>query len=151
VNLITGYDGIQFTISIWGPSKDDEISYDKVSIEKSDFLPFLDMKMYWNGSDNLTFDVYHKEGQQIKYLHHNSTHPPHIFKVIKTGVFQCLATLISMSEVSENAKMSSLHPVHHQALVEVGLISAEASTPSLQSILLLKTCTMLLLGLRRLK
>jgi hypothetical protein len=73
VNLITGYKGLQITVSIWGPSKDDGISYDKVLTEKSDFRPFLDMKMYWNGSDNLTFDVYHKEGQQqIKYLNHDS-------------------------------------------------------------------------------
>jgi hypothetical protein len=84
--------------------------------------------MYWVSSDNLTFAVYNKEGQQIKYMNHDSTHPPHIFKAIKTRVFQHLTTLTSVSEASENAKMSSLHPVHqHHALIGAGLLSTEGS------------------------
>jgi hypothetical protein len=42
-------------VSIWGLIKGDDANHTKVSIslEKQDFLPFLDMKMYWNDKDEL--------------------------------------------------------------------------------------------------
>jgi hypothetical protein len=43
VNHVTGYDGLQFTVSLWGLDKEDGSSHDKVSIEQKEFLPFPDM------------------------------------------------------------------------------------------------------------
>jgi hypothetical protein len=58
-----------------------------VTVEPTDYLPFLDMKLYWDAHDELAFTVYRKMGQQqLKYLNNDSTHPPHVFRAISLSV-----------------------------------------------------------------
>jgi hypothetical protein len=47
VNIITGYEGLVFTISIWGKYKGGKVRHPKAEIVKSSYFPFLNMKMTW--------------------------------------------------------------------------------------------------------
>jgi hypothetical protein len=59
VSKVTKCEGLQFTISIWGAEKKDCTTHDKkVMVEPTDYLPFLDMKLYWDNNKNITFTVY---------------------------------------------------------------------------------------------
>jgi hypothetical protein len=60
VNIVTGYKGLVFTVSIRGPPK-------SRGCGKFSF-PFLDMKMTWSEEGDLRFGVYLKPGQEMKYL-----------------------------------------------------------------------------------
>jgi hypothetical protein len=124
VNHITGYDGLQFTVSLWGLDKEDGAPHDKVSIKQEDFLPFLDMKLYWNDQQELAFDVFHKPGQQIKYLNSDSTLPPHMFWAIKSGVLKRLASLMTCDEDSE-------------ALANADLLKKTDDSPTLSQVLMM--------------
>jgi hypothetical protein len=62
VNKVTKYDGLQFTVSFWGAEKEDGTTHEKVTVEHTDYLPFLDMKLYWDEHDELAFMVYRKMG-----------------------------------------------------------------------------------------
>jgi hypothetical protein len=89
VNKVTRYDGLQLTVSIWGADKEEGTTHEKVTVEQTDYLPFLDMKLYWwDKNENLAFTVYQKPGQQLKYLNKDSTHPPHVFGAIRWRFFQ---------------------------------------------------------------
>jgi hypothetical protein len=39
LNKITKYDGLQFTVSIWGAEKEDGTIHEKVTVEPTDYLP----------------------------------------------------------------------------------------------------------------
>jgi hypothetical protein len=78
VNKVTKYDDLQLTVSIWGAEKkEDGTTHEKVTVEQTDYLPFLDMKVYWDMNENLAFTVYQKPGQeQLKYLNKDSIAMP---------------------------------------------------------------------------
>jgi hypothetical protein len=44
VNLITGYEELIFTVSIWRERKNDEVGHLKAKVVRSSHFPFLDMK-----------------------------------------------------------------------------------------------------------
>jgi hypothetical protein len=69
--------------------------HEKVTVEPTNYLPFLDMKLYWDEYDELAFTVYRKMGRQLKYLNNDSTHPPHVFRAISLSVYARLANLTS--------------------------------------------------------
>jgi hypothetical protein len=133
---VTGYDGLQFTICLWGLEKENGILSQTVTIEKEDFLPFLlDMKLYWNAEDELAFDVFHKPGQQIKYLNSDCTHPPHVFRAIKYGVLKCLASLMTCDEESAHQTMLLLHSDHHEAMQDARLSKLSEASDTLSQVL----------------
>eukprot|EP00957_Ditylum_brightwellii_P045801 3474709-Ditylum_brightwellii.AAC.1 len=57
-------------------------------------FPYLDMQLMWK-KDDLSFEVYHKKGQQIKYVNQASYHRNAVFKAIPAGVFTRLGRLTS--------------------------------------------------------
>ena len=133
VNILTGYDGLVFTVSIWRELKDDDGIHPKAEVVKSSHFPFLDMKMTWSAEGELHFGVYLKPGQELKYLNSDSSHPPHCFRAITKSVFGCLASLTSLTESSRYKSMKDLYPKHHEALEHAGL--APSYTPTLQEVI----------------
>ena len=60
VNIITGYKGPVFTVSIWREQKNDKVSHPKAEVVRSSHFMFLDMKMTWSEQGELRFGVYLK-------------------------------------------------------------------------------------------
>jgi hypothetical protein len=116
INRVTKYEGLQFTVSIWGPEKKDNTPHPKVTVEKTDYLPFLDMKLYWDEWGDLAFTVYRKDGQLPKYLNADSTHPPHVFGAVPHSVLARLANLTTLTEENGNKTMKEIHPDHISTL-----------------------------------
>jgi hypothetical protein len=132
VNKVNRYDGLQFTISIWGAEKEDGTTHEKVTVEQTDYLvlPFLDMKLYWDKNENLAVTVYQKPGQQLKYLNKDSAHPPHVFRAIPLVVLSRLANLTSYDATNKHKTMKDLHPGHCDALEKANLTSNQAKSKS---------------------
>jgi hypothetical protein len=106
-----------------GPEKVDNTPHPKVTVEKTDSLPFLDMKLYWDEWGELSFTVYRKDGQLLlKYLNADSTHPPHIFRAVPhSAVLARLANLITLTEENGNKTMKEIHPDHINTLKAANL------------------------------
>jgi hypothetical protein len=121
----TKYDGLQFTVSIWGEKKEDGTTHEKVTVEPTNYLPFLDMKLYCDKHDELAFTVYRKMGQQLKYLNNDSTQPPHVFRAISLSVYARLANLTSYDSTDRHKTIRELHPDHCNALDHAKLSSKE--------------------------
>jgi hypothetical protein len=82
-------------------------------------------------NENLAFTVYRKPGQQLKYLNKDSTHPPHVFRVIPLAVLLRLANLTSYDGTNKHHKtMKDLHPDHCDALEKANLTSNQAKSKS---------------------
>jgi hypothetical protein len=47
VNIVTSYERLVFTVSIWREEKDDEVGHPKAEFVRSPHFPFPDMKMTW--------------------------------------------------------------------------------------------------------
>jgi hypothetical protein len=126
VNRVTRYDGLEFTVSIWGAEKEEDgTTHEKVTVEQTNCLPFLDMKLlYWDKNENLAFTVYRKQGQQLKYLNKDSTHPPHVFRAIPLAVLSRLANLTSYHGTNKHKTMKDLHPDHCNALEKANLLTS---------------------------
>jgi hypothetical protein len=133
VNVVTGYEGLVFTVCVWREKDNDEVGHPKAEVVKSAHFPFLDMKMSWSAEGDLRFGVYLKPGQQLKYLNSDSSHPPHCFKAITKGVFGRLASLTSLTDESRYKSIKDLYPLHHKALESAGL--APEYVPTLQEVL----------------
>jgi hypothetical protein len=121
VNRATKYEGLKFTVGIWGPEKEDNTPHPKVMVEKTDYLPFLHMKLYWDEWGNLAFTVYRKDGQLLKYLNADSTHPPHVFRAAPHSVLARLANLTTLTEENGNKTMKETHPDHINAIEAANL------------------------------
>jgi hypothetical protein len=65
VNRVTRYEGLQFTISTWGVEKEDDLIHKKITVEPTPCLPFLDMQLFWNDKDELSFNAHMQEGQAL--------------------------------------------------------------------------------------
>eukprot|EP00957_Ditylum_brightwellii_P180397 13742030-Ditylum_brightwellii.AAC.1 len=103
VNKLVRGDYFQFTAEIWNPPQHnnlptleplDKILPDeewrkwkkKVKFVEKDAFPYLDTQLQWK-DDDLSFAVYHKKNQTIKYVNCESCHQTAVFKAIPAGVF----------------------------------------------------------------
>eukprot|EP00957_Ditylum_brightwellii_P192542 14659667-Ditylum_brightwellii.AAC.1 len=78
------------------------------------------MKMKWQQSE-LLFQVYNKEGQQLKYVDKQSTHRPSTFRSITSRVFKRISQLTSKSESMKWVRIDKVFPGHAEALSKAGL------------------------------
>jgi hypothetical protein len=87
---VTKYEGLQFTIIIWGPEKEDNTPHPKVTVEKTDYLPVSGHHeaLLEQMGQPVAFTVYRKDGQLLKYLNADSTHPPHVFRAVPAQYLQ---------------------------------------------------------------
>eukprot|EP00957_Ditylum_brightwellii_P081050 6164523-Ditylum_brightwellii.AAC.1 len=93
----------------------------KVKLVNKDAFPYLDMQLQWE-DNNLSFAVYHKKNQTIKYVNRESCHRTAVFKAVPTGVFIRMGRLTSMTEKNKNAPITSLCPMHADALKKVNIL-----------------------------
>lgn len=121
IDSLAGSSYLQFTAEIWGADREDGTSSTKVSISKKAAFPYLDMEMYWVGTE-LQFRVHLKENQQLKYLNKGSAHTSACFRAIPTGVFGRLAKLTSATGESSNKSLEELYPKHAEALKIANLV-----------------------------
>jgi hypothetical protein len=75
--------------------------------------------------------VHGKEGQALTYLNSNSTHPPHVFRVITTAVLTRLASLTTSDGDNKLKSMKELYPVHCKAIKYANLSPKDNVPPSL--------------------
>ena len=94
---------------------------EKVTINETNAFPFLDMKMAWNES-NITYEVYFKENQRIKYLNKGSTHRETVFQAIPRGVFNRLSLLTTFNDSNRSKRVDEIYLIHAEALVLAGII-----------------------------
>ena len=123
MNKKTGGNWFVFTVVIWDRGKE-SIGTDKdiVSLDGSDKLSYLDMYLGWNEDETgLTFSVYRKPGQRLKYVDNLSCHTPATRRAIPEGVFKRLAKLTSWSPENENRTIRDLYPSHAEALEKAAL------------------------------
>jgi hypothetical protein len=115
-----------------GAEKEDCTTHEKVTVEQTDYLPFLDMQLYWDKNENMAFTVYRKPGQQLKHLYKDSIHPPHIFRAIPLAALSRLANLTFYDGTNKKHKpIKDLHPDHRDALLEkANLTSNQAKSKS---------------------
>jgi hypothetical protein len=111
--------------------KEDGTTHEKVTVEPTDCLPFLDMKLYWDEHDELAFTVDRKMGQQLKYLNNDSTHPLHMFRAISLSVYARLANLTSHDSTNRYKTLRELRPDHCNALDHAKLSSKVEKSPTL--------------------
>ena len=88
INKIAGDKFLQFTAVVWGSDVGRKSDCGRVTVESSSKLPYLDMELMWDQDGNLQFGVHLKPNQKLKYLDTTSTHTPHCFKAIVSGVYQ---------------------------------------------------------------
>jgi hypothetical protein len=79
------------------------------------------MKLYWDEWGDLAFTVYRKDGQLLKYLNADSTHPPHVFRAVPHSVLARLANLTTLTKENGNKTMKEIHPDHINALEAANL------------------------------
>ena len=121
IDALTRGDYFKFTATIWDRSAESSGSYGPLEISNSPSLPFLDMNIAWSNSGNLSFSVYRKPGQELKYLNHDSTHTKATSKSIPNGVLTRLSRLTSITDENKDTKMDILYPSHAEALSTAGL------------------------------
>lgn len=63
VDSMAESDCLQFTMEVWGNDYDLTIINDKLTYVEEKYFPYLDMKMYWNGSNKLKFQFHLKKNQ----------------------------------------------------------------------------------------
>eukprot|EP00957_Ditylum_brightwellii_P163977 12484836-Ditylum_brightwellii.AAC.1 len=87
----------------------------KVKLVAKDAFLYLDMQLSWK-KDDLSFSVYHKENQTIKYVNRESCHQTVVFKSIPAGVFTRMGRLTSIPEENKDVPIMSLCTTHANAL-----------------------------------
>lgn len=70
----------------------------------------------------LSFSVYNKPNQVIKYLNKSSTQKRSVFHAIPKGVLQRLHNLTSFDVTNFHATADELYPLHYSGLVKAGLV-----------------------------
>ena len=79
-------DDLQFTAVLWGGEEYNDMGkYEKVAVEEELQFPYLDIQMFWKNKA-LTFEVFVKPNQKLKYLNMGSAHTPSCYKAITSGV-----------------------------------------------------------------
>ena len=129
VNDLAGNDFLQFTAVIWSDEPTDTNSPCKrVTIERNNHFPFLDMELSWTEAEKLSFGVHLKPNQQLKYLNEGSAHTQACFKAITTGVYKRLASLTTVTNENKNSTLEQLYPKHFEALKKANLITSKVPT-----------------------
>ncbi len=115
---------LKFTAEAWNPggwNRAPKID-GRVGVETASSFPFLDMEMSWDVKGDLTFGVYMKPNQELKYLNNGSAHTPGCFKAINTGVCHRLTKLTMVNEDNVDLKLDELYPEHFGALDKADLL-----------------------------
>ena len=79
------------------------------------------MKMMWTPEGELSFSVFKKVGQQLKYAGKESTHIPGTLRAIPSGVLNRLAKLTSRKPSLHSERVDKVYPDHVYALRKAGL------------------------------
>ena len=87
---------------------------DRVQTVTKDESPFLDMKMKWTPEGELTFSVFRKAGQQLKYVRKDSTHTPGTLRAIPSGVLNRLAKPTSQNPSLQFKGVDKVYPDHNK-------------------------------------
>jgi hypothetical protein len=91
----------------WTPDEDFIAKIGKVETSIDPFFPFLDMKMHWDANDSLSFSVFIKPNQELKYLNADSSHTPGCFKAIPKGISHRLALLTTAAAFLHRQTLAS--------------------------------------------
>eukprot|EP00957_Ditylum_brightwellii_P100730 7677500-Ditylum_brightwellii.AAC.1 len=62
--------------------------------------------------NDLSFSVYHKKNQTIKYINRESCHRTAVFKAIPPGVFTRMGRLTSITDKNKDMPITTLYPTH---------------------------------------
>ncbi len=74
-----------------------------MKVSKDDFLPYLDMELFWDPETGILKSRVHlKDNQQLIYLNLGSNHTPSCFKSIMSGVCGRLASLTPIDNNNKN-------------------------------------------------
>jgi hypothetical protein len=84
----------------------------KVTVCTDTISPYLDMELFWNHKDDLSFRIHVKPNQELKYLNNDSTHSKACFKAIPVGVQTRLAKLTSHQSSNKQLPLDELYPPH---------------------------------------
>ena len=133
INKIAGNDFLKFTMEIWRSDvvvNEDGLNDKRITINRDEYFPFLDMKLSWNMNGSLDFGVHLKPNQELKYLNKGSAHTPSCFKAVSTGVMKRLTKLTSVTKENCNLKLDKIYPLHFEALNKADLLK-NVEIPSL--------------------
>eukprot|EP00957_Ditylum_brightwellii_P210776 15365384-Ditylum_brightwellii.AAC.1 len=140
-----GGDFFQFTAEVWNPPTTSDLPTSletinkilleeewkkwkkKVKLVAKETFPYLDMQLSWK-MDNLSFLVYHKKKQTIKYVNKESCRQTAVFKAIPTGVFIHMGRLTLITEENRDMPITSLYPTHAAALKKSKLLPKKIPT-----------------------
>ena len=114
-------DCLQFTMEVWSKDDDFTIKNEKLTYVDEQYFPYLDMEMYWNGSNELKLQVLLKSNQKLKYLNNDSIHLPTVFKAIPSGELERLGKLTTKSKKLEKIRVNKIYPLYCQALKTAGI------------------------------
>eukprot|EP00957_Ditylum_brightwellii_P008439 639375-Ditylum_brightwellii.AAC.1 len=78
--------------------------------------------------NDLSFSVYHKKNQAIKYINRESCHQTAVFKAIPAGVFTRMGRLTSITNENKNMTITSLYLTHADDLKKVNLLPKRIPT-----------------------
>ena len=137
VNDLCGSEGLVFTAEIWrdNNNKTNKITKltEKINIVEGKYFPFLDISIFWNFHNGLSFKIYMKPNQKLKYLNKGSCHTNKCFEAISNGVFGRLSKLTTKCEKTMNSRLDKLYPDHANALKHAGI--APATFPKMKEII----------------
>ena len=132
VNKLAEGDYLQFTCSMWldqtrrtCPTTEYN---NKVSVERSNAFPYLDMELVWSKQAELNFQVHLKPNQQLKYLNKGSAHTKACFRAIPAGVCHRLAKLTTITDDNCDKPLDEIYPHHFSALKKADLLSTKTPT-----------------------
>ena len=126
VNDIAGNEFLKFTAVVWDPDNSHPgWSTSTSTIDQNPFFPFLDMQLSWSENGDLTFGVFIKPNQQLKYLNKGSSHTPGCFKAIPKGVLHRLTKLTTINDDNKGKRIDEIYPVYITALTKSELVKTD--------------------------
>jgi hypothetical protein len=148
VDRLLGTKDIQFTMEVWRPGSDftgpipeslvnvESIgTFHTVSINGDTCFPYLDIKLSWSEENTLSFSVYCKPGELVKYLNTDSHHHRNHKSAVLSGVELRLALLTTRTTANELCSLSTLYPDKHEALRIAGHLKAGEQMRKLGTVL----------------
>eukprot|EP00957_Ditylum_brightwellii_P000679 53447-Ditylum_brightwellii.AAC.1 len=78
--------------------------------------------------NDLSFSVYHKKNQTIKYVNRESCHQTAVFKAIPAGVFTHMGRLTSITNENKNKPIITFYPTHAATLQKANLLPKKIPT-----------------------
>ena len=98
-------------------------------------FPCLDMEMFYEDNQDLSFGVFTKPNCKSKYLNIGSSHPKKQKQKVTRGVSICLAGLTTRIVLNEEDSVSKLYPVVHKSLQNSGHLGGDSKLPTLGKII----------------